>query len=90
MRPQAVGDMRGVARVILPAIEDHAHLAVARECLNEMSIEIRLAPRYKNEPSLVGLAIQVLLFRFWYGLHIRSNAKSKEKAMSNERFESER
>lgn len=90
MSPQPVGDMRGVARVILPAIKDHAYLAVARECLNEMGIEIRLAPRDNNEPSLVGRAIQVLLFRVWYGLHIRTNADSKEKAMSNERFESER
>jgi hypothetical protein len=32
----------------------------------------------------------VLLFRVWYGLHIRTNTDSKEKAMSNERFESER
>jgi hypothetical protein len=51
VRPQAVGDVGRVSGIILPAVQDYPDLAVAREGLDQVIIEIGLAPRHDYQPS---------------------------------------
>src|SRR5258707_5238890 len=74
-----MGDMRRVPRVILPAVEDHAYLAVAGECLNEVGVEVRLAPCDDDQPSLGGLPIHGVLFRVWERLHGSTNPGARRR-----------
>jgi hypothetical protein len=55
MGAKSVRDLGRIPGLVLPAIEDHANLLVTAKGLNEMGIEIGLAPRDNDQPSLRGL-----------------------------------
>src|SRR5690242_625144 len=67
MGPQAVGDLGGVAGIVLAPIQDHSDLRVAGESLDQMAIELRLTASNDDEPALGRVSIQLVLVGVRHG-----------------------
>ncbi len=67
---QAVRDLWRVPRIVFPAIEYDPNLCIAGEGLYEMGVEVSLASRDHDQPSLTCLPIRVMEARVREGLHV--------------------
>ena len=67
--PQTMGDLGGIAGVVLATIQHHSNLRVAGEGLHKMAIQIGLPSRDDDKPLFGLLPFRVLLIRSRKGLH---------------------